>query len=154
MKIPKIICWCIWNECNHRILQDIAQLAWKIAIKANALMGEIVSVLRISKNKGNLIDNEKNWLQSLNIYAESNLAKKQLENWEVRLDKSYFENWLKERKIFKLVFDGASKGNPRRAGGGGVVIGPDEKIDIEYYWNIGQDSNNMAEVYGLWQGLK
>ena len=88
MKFPKIICWCIWNERNHIIFQDIAHPAWKIAIKANALMGEIVSVLRISKNKGNLIDNEKNWLQSLNIYAESNLGKKQLENWEVRLDKS------------------------------------------------------------------
>ena len=39
-------------------------------------MGEIVSVLRIPKNKCNLTDNENNWMQSLNIYAESNLAKK------------------------------------------------------------------------------
>ena len=70
------------------------------------------------------------------------------------MDKSQFENWLKERKIFKLFFDGASKGNPGRARGGGVVICPDRKTDIEYYWNIGQDSNNMAEAYGLWQGLK
>ena len=88
MKIPKVIYWCIWNERNHRILQDIAQPTWKISIKANASIGEIVSVLRIPKNKGNLTGNENDWLQSLNIYAESNLAKKQLENWEVRLDKS------------------------------------------------------------------
>jgi len=26
---------------------------------------------------------------------------------------------------------------------------PEGKIDLEYYWNIGQDSNNMAEAYGL-----
>ena len=77
-----------------------------------------------------------------------------MENWEVRLDKSQFKNWLKERNIFKLFFDGASKGNPGRAGGGGVVIDPDGNVEIEYYWNIGQDSNNMAEAYGLWQGLK
>ena len=53
-----------------------------------------------------------------------------------------------------MFFDGASKGNPGRAGGGGVVIDPDGKVEIEYYWNIGYDSNNMVEAYGLWQGLK
>ena len=53
-----------------------------------------------------------------------------------------------------MCFDGASKGNPGRAGGGGVVIDPNGKVEIEYYWNIGYDSNNMAEAYGLWQGLK
>ena len=65
------------------------------------------------------------------------------------MDKSQFENWLRERNIFKLFFDGASKGNPGRAGGGGVVIYLDGKVEIEYYWNIGYDSNNMAEAYGL-----
>ena len=117
MKLPKIICQCIWNERNHKIFRDKTQPTWKIAIKVNALLCEVVSVLKIPINKGNLIDNEKNWLQSLNIYAINNLATKHLENWEVRLDKSQFENWLRERKIFKLFFDGASKGNPGRAGG-------------------------------------
>jgi len=65
------------------------------------------------------------------------------------MDKSQFENWLKERKIFKLFFDWVSKGNRGRAGGEGVVMCPEGKIDLEYYWNIGQDSNNMAEAYGL-----
>ena len=27
-------------------------------------------------------------------------------------------------------------------------------MESEYLWNIGYDSNNMAEAYGLWQGLK
>ena len=53
-----------------------------------------------------------------------------------------------------MFFDGASKGNPGKAGGGGFVINPGGKVEIEYYWNIGYDSNNMAEDYGLWQGLK
>ena len=30
---------------------------------------------------------------------------------------------------------------------------PGGKIVTEYSWNIGYDSNNMAEAYGLWQGL-
>ena len=25
---------------------------------------------------------------------------------------------------------------------------------MEYFWNIGTDSNNMIEAYGLWQGIK
>ena len=70
------------------------------------------------------------------------------------MDKSQFENWLRERKIFKLFFDGASKGNPGRAGGGGIIMEPGGKVEIEYYWNIGYNSNNMAEAYWLLQGLK
>ena len=44
-----------------------------------------------------------------------------------------------------------NKGNPS---GGGVIIDPDRKVEVEYSWNIGYDTNNMAEAYGLWQGLK
>ena len=36
----------------------------------------------------------------------------------------------------------------------GVVINPGRNVEIEYYWNIGYNSNNMVEAYGLWQGLK
>jgi len=61
---------------------------------------------------------------------------------------------MKERRIVKLFFGGASKGNPRMAGGGGVIINPEGKIEMEYFWNIENDSNNMAEAYGLWQGIK
>ena len=61
---------------------------------------------------------------------------------------------MKERKIFKILFDGALKGNPGVVGGGGVIIFPKGKIEMEYYWNIGNDSNNMVEAYGLSQGIK
>jgi len=88
-------------------------------------------------------------MQSLNLTAANSMDRKKSEDWDIRMDKSQFENWLRERKIFKLFFDGASKGNPRRAGGGGVVIDPGGKVEIEYYWNIGHNSNNMAEAYGL-----
>ena len=114
----------------------------------------MVNISKIPNNKEDLIDKEKNWMHRLNINAVNSFVVKKLDEWDVRLDKSQFENWLRERNIFKLFFDGASKGNPRRVGGGGVVIDPDGKVEIEYYWNIVYDSNNMAEAYGLWQGLK
>ena len=117
--------------------------------KINALLGEVVSVSKIPKNNVGLTDKELNWLQNLNIQAVNSNAPKKLEEWEVRLDKSQFENWLKEPKRFKFFFDRASKGNPGRAGGGGVIINPRGKVEIEYYWNIGYNSNNMAEAYGL-----
>ena len=154
MKIPKLTCWCIWNETNHCIFQDKFQPAWNIAVKVNALLGEVVSTSKIPNNKENLTTNEENWMQSLNIMAVSIVAAKKLDEWDIRMDKSQFENWLRERKIFKLFFDGASKGNPGRAGGGGVIIELGGNVEIEYYWNIGYNSNNMVEAYGLWQGLK
>ena len=61
---------------------------------------------------------------------------------------------MKERKLFKLFFDGALKGNSGVAGGGGVIVCPEGNIEIEYYWNIGNDTNNMAKAYGIWKGLK
>ena len=81
--------------------------------------------------------------------AANSMNAKNSEDWEIRMDKSQFKNWLRERKIFKLFFDGASKGNPGRVGGGGIILEPGGKIEIEYYWNIGYNSNNMAEAYGL-----
>ena len=52
-----------------------------------------------------------------------------------------------------LFFDGASKGNPGAAGGGGVLYDPEGNLNLTYAWNLGIDSNNMAEALALWQGL-
>ena len=73
-------------------------------------MGEIVNVMVVPKNKANLIENEINCLQNFNFSIDIDLAKKHLENWEIRFDKSQFENWLKEWKIFKLFFTELQRG--------------------------------------------
>ena len=56
---------------------------------------------------------------------------------------------MKERKIFKLFFNRASKGNPSVARGGGIIGYPEGNIETEYYWNIGNDTNSVAEIYRL-----
>ena len=86
--------------------------------------------------------------------VDIDLTPKKLEIWEIRLDKSQFGNWMKERKMFNLFFDSALEGNPGMEGGRGVIICLEGKIEVEYFWNIGIDSNNMAKAYGLWQGIK
>ena len=85
-------------------------------------MGEIVSVMVIPKTKSKLTDNKINWLQKFNFFVDIDLAKKHLENWEIRFDKSQFQNWLKDMNIFELFLYKASKGNPGMARGGGVII--------------------------------
>jgi len=57
------------------------------------------------------------------------------------------------KHTFKLNFDGASKGNPGLAGFGGIIRNHEGEPLILYYGNIGWDTNNSAELEGLWQGL-
>ena len=34
-----------------------------------------------------------------------------------------------------------------------MIFGPDGNLNLTYSWNLGIDSNNMAEALALWQGL-
>ena len=97
-------------------------------------MGEILKINQIPRNKAKIEDNEFKWMQSFNVANISiDPGSKRLEVWEIRLDKSQFGNWLKERKVFKLFFDGVSKGNPGLAGGGGIIISPEGRKEVEFF---------------------
>lgn len=54
---------------------------------------------------------------------------------------------------YKLNFDGASKGNPGAAGFGGIIRNHEGTPMQIYFGNMGWDTNNSAELEGLWQGL-
>ena len=62
--------------------------------------------------------------------------------------------WRSSLKENTLFFDGASKGNPGRAGGGGILLSNENFVLANYAWGLGTMSNNMAEALALWQGLK
>ena len=55
--------------------------------------------------------------------------------------------------FFKLNFNGASKGNPRKAGYGGVFRSSTSYILIIFYSTLGIESNNAAKLIGLLQGI-
>ncbi|XP_059074794.1 uncharacterized protein LOC131056816 [Cryptomeria japonica] len=54
---------------------------------------------------------------------------------------------------FKLQFDGASKGNPRKSGIGVIIFDHSSNIVMAVGKYIGYGTNNMAEFQGLSFGL-
>ena len=56
--------------------------------------------------------------------------------------------------MFKLYFDGASRGNPGPASYGGVIYKPEGDILLTYKKAIGEQTNNVAEYLGLIVGLR
>ena len=88
------------------------------------------------------------------------------ENWNLHLPQRMLSNRLSRchsaskiawcpplQNSFKLNFDGASKGNPGSAGFGGIIRNHKGEYLLLFYGNIGWDTNNSAELEGLWQGL-
>eukprot|EP00253_Pinus_taeda_P022049 PITA_22049 len=54
---------------------------------------------------------------------------------------------------FKLNFDGAAKGNPGPTGFGGVFRNEVGATIHIYFGTMGKDTNNAAELEGLWKGI-
>ena len=69
--------------------------------------------------------------------------------WEVRLEEQDFIKWRSTLEEHCLFFDGASKGNPSVAGGGGILLGPNGMMESTYAWGVGSVSNNREEALAL-----
>jgi predicted nucleic acid-binding Zn-ribbon protein/ribonuclease HI len=59
-----------------------------------------------------------------------------------------------KNKIYSLYADGASRGNPGKAGAGIVILDPDGKVISKKSIYLGEKTNNEAEYMGLIFGLK
>ncbi|XP_024531984.1 uncharacterized protein LOC112346706 [Selaginella moellendorffii] len=57
-------------------------------------------------------------------------------------------------RVYQVEFDGASKGNPGRAGAGALLKDPDGNVECEMSEGVGHATNNVAEYRGLILGLK
>ena len=122
--LPKSLCWKIWTERNNRIFRDQDSQPSKIAVQARAILGEALDSNLSLKNSTNLLPKELHWLSMI----VSNLQNRNLTNhpqtaqWEIRLDEPDFMRWKSTLNEPCLFFDGASKGNPGIAGGGGMIL--------------------------------
>ena len=56
--------------------------------------------------------------------------------------------------MFKLNFDGASRGNPGPVGFGGVCRDHNGRITTIYMGAIGKDTNNSPELEGMIRGFE
>jgi ribonuclease HI len=96
---------------------------------------------------------EESWFLPLNPgkLSESGEDPK-LQAWEIRKNSTEFLIWKKKVGRHLLVFYGASKGNPGKAGGGGL-FDPGGNLIWKFSWGLGVETNNVAEALALWQGL-
>jgi ribonuclease HI len=126
-----------------------------VSAKSRAMMGEFLSSINLPSNKDKLTPIEEEWLSSLipSVLKVSTAPQPSTYEWEIRLDPLNFTNSCKSLQRNSLFFEKASKGNTGEAGGGGLIIDPEEIKVISYSWGIGKDTNNIVEALALWEGL-
>eukprot|EP00253_Pinus_taeda_P019066 PITA_19066 len=154
---------CISEEetADHLLLLcPFAKAVWKGVLSSRADKIELprretLEVKPALRNEANLNKEEEQWLKefvSINQPTTSSPATIHT-RWEIRLEEQEFLKWRSALEDHCLFFDGASKGNPGAAGGGGVLLNPDGSVLLQYHWGLGIESNNRAEALALWQGL-
>ena len=155
MWIPKLICWKLWLEINNRVLRDTFGTPTQTAIRLKMLVGELASVKTSLKNEKLLEEETFSWFQALSPILLSRIKTQtiQVAPWEIRLEEQDFIKWRSSLDNPVLMFDGASKGNPGNAGGGGILLDASRKVLLSFAWGLGQTSNKNAEFLALSQGL-
>ena len=68
-----------------------------------------------------------------------------MHSWQIRMNLEEFKGWWEKLGCNSLLFDGASKGNPRMARAGGVYFNFEGIKLKEYAWGIDMKTNNGVE---------
>jgi ribonuclease HI len=155
MWIPKFTCWKIWLERNNRIFKEEKRLPAQVAIKVQTMISEAINAKPSIRNSATITEEEANWLKNFKSAHQNNNQPipPRTRNWEIRLPEQEFLRWRSTLDDWWLLFDGASKGNPGRAGGGGTLLEPNGATKLSFAWGLGFATNNQAEYLALWQGL-
>ena len=69
--------------------------------------------------------------------------------WHVKLSTNEFLEWWQTKNKVSIFFDGASKGNPGKAGAGGLIFYPGGKLETSFSWGVGHLTNNQVELFAL-----
>ena len=156
MWVPKILCWNLWLERNNRVFRERAGSPVQIAAKVKALLGDLVASKPSIYNNVTPSIEDYSWFQEMDPSLLTRIkqnSSKQHSNWEIRLAEQEFIKWRSSLEKHILHVDGASKGNPGPAGSGGVLLDTSGKIVLNFSWGLGQNTNNIAEILAIWQGL-
>ena len=116
-----------------------------MAGKAKAFLIETTGVHSFKKGHSFLPD-EKKWMVTY-TFRDRNKAPVRpsiIPKWRIRDSESNFQSWWRTQGKASIFFDGASKGNPRRAGADGVIYSADGKSVDSFSWGLGYKTNNHA----------
>jgi len=149
--IPGLLMWNIWKERNRRIFKDQMMPLDQIWNKFHQNIMETLSITAWHTEDLPTTPLEKaiwgNWEPQI---KQNSINKKNL-----TLHSQEATSWSPPPlEMHKLNFDGASKGNPGKAGYGGAFRDHMGNPHCIYRGSIGWDTNNSAELEGLWRGLK
>jgi hypothetical protein len=107
------------------------------------LLLEHFNSINLHTSQPNILDFwEAKWMEGFPIKTFSPLHAHSRSAWKLQHSINDFSQWLRAQDHFTLCFDGASKGNPKVAGMGGVLYDPGGNIENTYSWNLGVATNN------------
>jgi len=148
--IPGIVLWNVWKKRNHRIFKNKRSPLEETWSRIHRNIQETMALQVWTKEDLPSTDNEHNILVNWQLQLPQDSLKISTSNNNCK-NICYWK--APPKNSYKLNFDGASKGNPGAAEYGGILRDY-EGIPIRiYFGNIGWDTNNSAELEGLWQGL-
>eukprot|EP00253_Pinus_taeda_P027174 PITA_27174 len=148
---PGIVMWNIWKERNRRIFKDQEmqmEQVWKII--HNNIQETLSTKCWTPENFPSTPQEQDIW-----------------NNWQINIQSPHStqvqsaihqvspSSWAPPPpNTFLLNFDGASKGNSGSIGFGGAIRNSQGIPLTIFYGSIGWNTNNAAELEGLWRGLK
>eukprot|EP00253_Pinus_taeda_P001915 PITA_01915 len=135
------------NQCIFKDKQSTSEETWR---RIHKNIQETTTLQAWTKEDLPSTDNERNILDNWQLQLSLDSLKS---NATIAHNKDVCQWQAPPTSTFKLNFDGASKGNPGDAGYGGIIRDSEGKPIRIYFGNIGWDTNNSAELEGLWQGL-
>lgn len=149
--LPGFLMWNLWKERNRRIFKDQMLPMEKLWNIVHQNIMETLSLKEWHPEDLPTLPQEKvvwdNWQISINHYSAKdrtpNKHRQEASSWNPP-----------PTGMIQLNFDGASKGNPGQAGYGGVFRDHHGHPLSIFMGSIGWDTNNSAELEGLWRGLK
>eukprot|EP00253_Pinus_taeda_P017362 PITA_17362 len=149
--LPKITCWQIWLERNRRIFRSTKQNSKALEIKIKCQIKECLVDI---KDDTNLNQQDIIWGSILDLQFQlADRISLPIKNWQIRKSKDDFQDWLKAHSRHSLFFDGAAKGNPGKAGAGGVIVNPHGEKIHSFAWGLGHSTSIQAEALALYQVL-
>ena len=149
---PGMAMWCIWKERNARIFRGLSKNPEEIW---NTVQDNVIASIKCMQWSDQDMVPPKAEVHVAENWGLPNLAFASSLLRDKRCPPSSPSSWAAPPPgVFKLNFDGTSRGNPGKAGFGGLVRDHEGHVRLVFMGAIGEDTNNSAELDGLLRGVE